>query len=100
VIEKPEVLKLIAARSKDGKPSSFGTLVREFGLSAEAACSHLKRLWREGLVRSDEEPPRRRLSLGPGESLRELRFVISGRGRRWLRWYADRDEQDSEDWFS
>jgi hypothetical protein len=95
---KREVLELISTRSKDGKASSFRTLVGELGLSEDAACSHLKRLWREGLIRSDEVPPRRRLSLEPGESIRELRFQLSRRGRARLDWYAHRDEEEAEGW--
>jgi predicted ArsR family transcriptional regulator len=95
--EKRMVLELISARSKDGKASSFRALAVELGLSEEAACSHLKRLWREGLIRSDEVPPRRRLSLEPGESIRELRFQLSRRGRARLDWYAQRDEEEAEE---
>lgn len=94
---KREVLELIAARSKEGKSSSFRTLARELGVSEDAACSHLKRLWCVGLIKSDEVPSRRRLSLDPGESIRELRFELSGRGRARLDWYARRDERDAED---
>jgi predicted ArsR family transcriptional regulator len=94
---KREVLELVATRSKEGRSSSFRTLARKLGLSDDAACSHLKRLWREGLIRSDEVPSRRRLSLDPGESIRELRFELSGRGRARLEWYARRDERDTGD---
>lgn len=100
MIEKREVLRFVAARSKEGKSSSFQSLVQEFGISSEAACSHLKRLWREGLVKSDEVPPRRRLSLGPGESIRDLRFTLSRRGRARLEWYASNDEEESEEWLA
>ncbi len=96
--EQREVLELVAARMRDAKATSFRTLVRELDLSPEAACGHLKRLWREGLIRSNEIPPRRRLSLGPGESIRDLRFELARRGRKRLHWYADQDAKSDEDW--
>jgi DNA-binding MarR family transcriptional regulator len=95
--EQREVLELILARTREGRETSFRSLVREFELSPEAACGHLKRLWREGLIRSTEVPPRRRRTLSPGESIREMRFELARRGRRRLDWYKRKDaEQD--DW--
>jgi hypothetical protein len=94
-----EILQLIADRSRDGKDTSFQTLVDEFLLSPESACGHLKRTWREGLICSSEVPPRRRPSLSPGESIRDLRFELARRGRRRLKWYADKDAERDEEWF-
>src|SRR5262249_34344544 len=93
-----EVLQLIADRTRDGAETSFRTLVREFDLSSESACGHLKRLLREGLIRSAEIPPRRRLSLEQGESIRDISFKLARRGRRRLEWYAEQDEQRDESW--
>jgi hypothetical protein len=94
MVEKQEILEFVAARTGEGRSTSFRTLVDEFDLSPEAACSHLKRLWRERLIRSAEVPTRRRLSLGPGESIRDLTFDVSRRGRERIAWYAARDADD------
>ena len=96
--QQREVLELIAARMRDGMATSFLTLAGEFDMSPESACGHLKRLWREGLIRSTEIPPRRRLSLGPGESIRDLRFKLGRRGQRRLDWYAREDKKRDEGW--
>jgi DNA-binding MarR family transcriptional regulator len=94
LVEQRRVLEFVAGRSGEGKATSFKLVAREFELSLEAATNHLRRLWREGLIRTEETPTRRRPTLGPGESIRELRFAISRRGRERLRWYARRDEQE------
>ena len=96
--EQRKILELIHGRTRENRETSFRTLVREFDLSPEAACGHLKRLWREGLIRSAEVPPRRSRSLGPGESIRDLRFHLARRGKARLSWYERRD-RDEEDWF-
>lgn len=89
------VLALIQARGLEGRSTSYRTLVRLLDLSPESACGHLKRLWREGLIRTSEQPPRRRPALGPGESIRDLAFQIARRGRQRLEWY--REQQERED---
>jgi len=96
--EQREVLDLMLLRTREGRETSFRTLMREFDLSPEAACGHLKRLWREGLIRSAEVPPRRSRSLGPGESMRDLRFHLSRRGMARLVWWKKRDREEEEGW--
>ena len=91
-VKKREVLSLISKRTKEGKLTSFRTLVRDLELSPDAACSHLKRLWRERLIRSEEYPPRWGTGLGPGESVRELHFKLARRGREKLDWWARQEE--------
>ena len=97
MVEQREILELIAERTRNAKDTSFRTLVRECDLSPESACGHLKRLWREGLIRTTEFPVRRRLSLGPGESIRNLQFIVSKRGRARLLWYKERDRKEQEE---
>ena len=98
MVNKYEVLELIESRTKEGKSASCRTLAAESGLSLEASCSHLKRLWRERLIRTDDVPARRRPSLGPGESIRDLGFKLAARGRQWLRWDRGRIADDEWRW--
>jgi DNA-binding transcriptional ArsR family regulator len=100
IVEQRSVLKLMAERTRAGKLTSYRSLVRELGLSPEAACGHLKRLWRERLIESSDRPDRFRDRLGPGESIRDMRFELSARGRERLRWYREKEEGDEGDWFS
>jgi DNA-binding IclR family transcriptional regulator len=92
VSQRREILELIAARAHEGRTTSFRTLARELDLSEESACEYLKRLWRERLINSSDRPPRFAFRLGPGESLRELRFRIHKRGLARLQWWKDEDE--------
>ena len=96
MVTKRKVLELIADRSRDGENTSFRDLVWELDLSEEAACSHLRRLWRERLIRSPGRPLGYRFQLEPGESVRELSFEIRQRGRERIeRWKAkDKEEED------
>jgi DNA-binding MarR family transcriptional regulator len=99
MVQQREVLQLIRARGREGRTTSYRTLVRHFELSPESACGHLKRLWREGLIRSSEIPASRGRALGPGESIRDLRFELTRRGKARLGWYEDRDrEAEEEGW--
>jgi hypothetical protein len=100
IVDQRSVLKLMAARSRAGKSTSYRSLVRELELSPEAACGHLQRLWRERLIESWGRPESYGFRLGPGESIRELRFELSNRGKERLCWYRHRDEQEEGDWFS
>jgi DNA-binding transcriptional ArsR family regulator len=99
IVEQRSVLKLMAERTRAGKLTSYRSLVRELGLSPEAACGHLKRLWRERLIESPDRPERFRYRPEPGESVRDLRFELSARGRERLRWYREK-ENDEGGWFS
>jgi len=94
-----EVLNLFAEREREGKATSYRTLVRELDLSPEAACGRLQRLWRERLIESPERPERFGFRLQPGESIRELRFELSARGRERLRWYKREEKKNDGDWF-
>jgi hypothetical protein len=100
VVTKSEVLKFICARTGEKKSTSYRTLVREFpDLSEEAACDHLKRLWDQRLIEpTDSREPQFGFRLKPGESLRELRFEITARGRARLRWWKERDREREESW--
>ena len=100
IVEQRSVLKLIAERARADKLTSYRSLVRELGLSPEAACGHLKRLWRERLIESPERPERSRYRLEQRESIRDLRFELSDRGSARLRWYREKERKDEGDWFS
>src|SRR5438477_7428503 len=103
MVTKPEVLKLVAQRSRDNRATSYRTVVREFlDISAEAACDHLKRLWRQRLI--EPSGPREAeylYRLEPGESVRELRFEITARGAARLRWWrqeAKKRRKEETEW--
>lgn len=94
-----EVLGLIAERTKEGRSASFRTLVRILDLSEESACDCLKRLWRERLIEAvAPRPPRFQFRLRPGESLRDIRFTLTRRGRERLRWWREREKRKSWPW--
>jgi hypothetical protein len=92
---KREVLELIGKRSAKGKATSFRTLVTELLVSADAACSHLKRLWRERLIKSTDSPSSYRRAAVLGASIRELEFRMARRGlerlERWKRMDQERE---------
>ena len=98
--DQREVLELIARRGRDGRSTSFRTVAREFLLSEVAACGRLQRLWRERLIEAGNRPAGFQFRLAPGESVRELGFVLAERGRARLRWYQKRQraEEKAEGW--
>ena len=94
MVKKREVLKLIAARTREGRVTSFRTLVRELEISPENACDHLMRLWRERLIEASTfRRSGYQFRLEPRESIRTLRFEIARRGSGRLRWYAKRKQK-------
>ena len=98
MIRKREILELIAERTKEGKQTSFRSLVREFGISGEAACGHMKRLWNERLIDcTTYRPSGYGFRLESRESIRELSFRMTRRGRERLEWYAERDRREQEE---
>lgn len=98
MVTQSRVLKFFEKRVAEGRPAlSYEDLVREFPLSPEAACDHLKRLWRERLIEAVTFRPRRfRFRLQAEESLRQLRFRLAGRGQERLAWY--REQKENERW--
>ena len=94
MVTKQEVLEFIAAQTRRGRSISFKDLVPEFGLSPEAGCDHLKRLWRDRLIETVTfRPSRFHFRLRPRESLRELRFRLAPRGETRLRWYREKEKE-------
>jgi hypothetical protein len=91
---KREVLELIGERAPEGERTSFRTLVAELLISPDAACSHLRRLWRERLIQSTDYPSSYRRAAVLGPSVRELEFRITRRGlgrlERWKKLDAQR----------
>src|SRR2546426_10291079 len=96
-VRRRQVLEVIEARTREGKESSYRTLVDELWLTPDAAVSHLKRLWAERFIRSTSYPFRFSDQLGPGESIRDLSFTLARRGRERLRWYRERDRMEDEE---
>jgi DNA-binding IclR family transcriptional regulator len=97
--DKNEILEFIEKRTREGQTVSYLTLVNQCGLTPETACDYLKRLWRERLLECADRPPRFHFRLGPGESIRDLRFELSERGRERLRWRHQREREEEEDLF-
>src|SRR5262245_6283339 len=90
-----EVLTFIAKRAEAGRGVTAQDLTKEFwlSLSVDAACGHLKRLWRERLIETTSaRSPKLRFRLEPGEPILPLRFTLAARGRERLRWYERQDE--------
>jgi hypothetical protein len=98
--DQREVLELIARRGREGRSTSFRTVALEFLLSDVAACGRLQRLWRERLIVAGNRPVGFQFRLAPSESVRELRFVLTGRGRERLCWYekGQRSKDKEEGW--
>ncbi len=95
---KREVLKLIGERTRDKQATSYRTLTKDLWVSADAACSHLKRLWRERLIKSTEYPSDYREAAGLRPSIRELEFRITRRGvERLDRW---KELEQEKGWLS
>ena len=99
MVTKREVLDLVAERTREGKPTTYRHLPWPLDLSEDAACDHLKRLWQQRLIECTGE--RRRgfeFRLAAHESVRELEFQLSPRGRKRLRWWRKREQQQEEGW--
>ena len=96
IVRRREVLELVEERTRDGRETSYRTLVAELWLSRDAATSHLKRLWAQRFIKSTSYPSRFSEQLGPGESIRDLSFTLARRGRERLQWYRERDGREDE----
>jgi hypothetical protein len=96
MVTQEDVLQFIAAQATDGRAVGFERLTEQFGLSTEAACDHLQRLWRDRLIAAVESrPPRFQYRVVPGEKIRQLSFRIAPRGRERLKWYRRQAERES-----
>ncbi len=88
MITKHEVLEFIAQETRQGHSVSFEDLSEEFGLSLQAACDHLKRLWRDRLIEATSHRPKGfKFRLQPHELFVSLKFRLTPRGAERLRWY-------------
>jgi hypothetical protein len=95
ITKKRVVLGLIAERSSAKRPTSYRALMRELLISADAACSHLVRLWRERLIASSELPATYLEAKKERRSIRELSFRVSRRGlERLARWVEHGEEEE------
>ena len=95
MVTQREVLTFIAKRAEAGRGVTAPDLAEEFwlALSLDAACGHLRRLWRERLLEAGSvRSPKFRFRLEPGEPILPLRFRLTARGRERLRWYERQDE--------
>lgn len=91
---KRDVLKVVGERTREKMETTFRTLENELWLSADAATSHLKRLWRERLIKSEEFPSDFVEAMKLGQSIRDLRFRISRRGLERLKHWRELEEKD------
>ena len=92
------MLELIGERSGEEETTDVGTLVSELLISPDAACSHLRRLWRERLIKNVDWPSSYRRAAALRLSIREVEFRITRRGiERLERW---KEQDDQRGWFS
>ena len=99
MVTQRKVLRFLAKQTPPGSSISFKDLAERFDLSPEAACDHLKRLWRERLIEAvTYRPVRFHFRLRSGETLRDLRFRLAPRGEARLRWYSERDKRADSSW--
>ena len=99
MVTKRDVLRLVAERGREKKRTSYRSVVREFELSEEAACDHLRRLWEQRLIETSKlREPQSRFRLTSGESVRELRFGITRKGSARLRWWRKQAPGEREVW--
>ena len=95
MIYKREILEFIAERTRKEKSTGFERISEEFDLEPAGACTHLKRLWQERLIRArGVRPPKYKYRLQFGESIRDLRFRLTSRGRERLDWFEEQDEEE------
>ena len=95
---KRDVLRLIGERTRERTTTTVRTLEEELWLSPDAACSHLKRLWRERLIKSVEEPSGFREAMSLRQSIRDLRFRISRRGVDRLEHWRELEKKGGWSW--
>ena len=96
-MRKREVLELVAERTREGKATTHRNLPWLLDLTEDAACDHLRRLWQQRLIEcTGERSPGFEFRLEAHESVRELEFQLSRRGRRRLRWWRERDRLKEE----
>ncbi|MFQ5684896.1 MAG: hypothetical protein ACE5HC_16710 [Candidatus Binatia bacterium] len=101
MVTQHKVLRFIAEETRQGHSISFKDLVERFDLSPEAACDHLKRLWRERLIEAvTHRPDRFHFRLRPGETIKDLRFRLAPRGQDRLEWYSEREKRMGWPWLS
>ena len=101
MVTQRKVLRFIAEETRQGRSISFKDLVERFDLSPEAACDHLKRLWRERLIEAvTHRPDRFHFRLRPGETIKDLRFRLAPRGQDRLEWYSEREKRMGWPWLS
>ena len=98
MVTKREVLELVAERTREGKPTTYRNLPRLVDLSEDAACDHLRRLWQQRLIEcTSERHAGFEFRLETHESVRELEFQLTRRGRRRLRWWREQVKRQREE---
>src|SRR5437764_10063528 len=101
MVEQEEVLRFVAERSDRRQAVSFKDLIEEFNLDPASAVDHLERAWRDRLIQTvSDRRPRFLYRLEPGETVRKLRFRLTGRGRQRLAWHRDKRERRPKGLFS
>ncbi len=91
---KRDVLELIELRTQEKKETAYREVEAELSLSADAACSHLKRLWQARLIKSTEHPGEYREARKLGQSVRDTRFRVTRRGIQRLEHWRRLDGKD------
>ena len=88
MVKRADVLRFLSKELERGHSVSHRELAEAFGLSPEAACGHLARLWRNRLVIGISAGRKRfQFRLERGESIIHFHFCLAPRGWDRLRWY-------------
>ncbi len=94
----PHVLRLFAARAREGRLVTFQDVARELDITEQAAVDTLTRLWRQRVITAFGPRPRRhKWSPDPGERVGTLRFRLAPRGDERLRWWAEKARKKTGD---
>jgi len=85
---QPHILSLFANRAREGRSVNFADIARERGISEQAAVSTLERLWRlQLIIPVGFRPLGYKWRPAPEERVAPLRFRLTDRGKKKLRWW-------------
>ena len=97
---QPHVLRLFANRGREGRPVTFTDIGRELGISEQAAVSTLERLWRlQLIIPVGYRPAGYKWGPDPEERVAALRFRLTDRGEKKLRWWKQQSAKQPDLWW-
>ena len=94
----PRVLRLFAARAREGRLVTFHDVARELDITDQAAVDCLARLFRQRVIVPLGPRPRGfKWSPQPGERVRDMHWRLAPRGEERLRWWAEKSRRKGGD---